>query len=140
MEEVREMFSLKTSAMNRFRPRLGNVFFKILALLEQATDEDFEQDDSQSGSEVKLPSIEWKRKIVLSFITAGFVWKDGKKFPDAVAKLREEVKFSTASLQVIASWWLCTGGSVHVRHLNETSCNGLHWRQCAILSTFAAFV
>eukprot|EP00960_Hanusia_phi_P019287 569377-Hanusia_phi.AAC.1 len=41
MEEVREMFSPITSAMNRYRPRLGNAFFKILALFEKEHDEEF---------------------------------------------------------------------------------------------------
>eukprot|EP00960_Hanusia_phi_P073663 768061-Hanusia_phi.AAC.3 len=65
MEEIKELFFPVTSAMNRFRPRLGNVFFKIMEMFQTQTDGEFDDlpdDDSESGLEAKFPSLEWKRK------------------------------------------------------------------------------
>eukprot|EP00960_Hanusia_phi_P061677 764908-Hanusia_phi.AAC.2 len=82
MEEIKELFLPVTSAMNRFRPRLG--------LFQKETDGEFDDlpdDDSESGSEAKFPSFQLKRKT----LSAGYA--------DAIAILREEKPESADSGQ-----------------------------------------
>ena len=93
-EKLEDLFLPFSGAMSRFRPNLGACFLNLLDLFPidetgAFVGEFHEMWESTTEGLEKFSSLEWKIQVTALFLHAGYIWKNGKKFKDALEKFKK---------------------------------------------------